>query len=111
RGRVVVTQDRAHHLRRVAQVEVAAAEIARRGQRRVVQVLYVRLAVTVAVGGVARPRARQELHRPQCPRVGGATGLHALDDDLVAGQGAVERRPVDGADRGTARVGGTAVGV
>ena len=61
--RVVVAQDRGHHLRLVAQVEPAAAQVARRGQRRVEHVLHVGLAVAVAVGGVPRPGARQELHR------------------------------------------------
>ncbi|CAG6936278.1 hypothetical protein PICSAR240_04541 [Mycobacterium avium subsp. paratuberculosis] len=102
--RVVVAQDRGQHLRLVAQVEPAAAQVAGGRQGGVEQVLRVGHAVALAVGGVARPGARQELHRPHGARVGDPVAGGALDDDLVAGQGAVQRRAVDRGDRGAARV-------
>ena len=109
--RVVVAQNRGQHLRLVAQVEPAAAQVACGGQRRVEHVLRVGLAVVVAVRGVPRPGSRQELHRTQRSGVDGAAGLVGLHDDLVARQRAVQRRAIDRADGGARGVGRAAVGV
>ncbi|CKR30913.1 Uncharacterised protein [Mycobacterium tuberculosis] len=109
RHRVVVAQERGHDLRRVAQVEPTATQVAGCGQRGVEQVLRVSHTVVIAVGGVPSPSAGQELHWPHRAGVRDAIADAALDDDLVAWQGAVQRWAVDRLDRGAARVGGAAV--
>ena len=100
-----------HHLGLIAQVQPAAAQIARRGQCRVEHVLHVGLAVAVAVGGVARPGARQELHRTHRAGVDDPAGVAAQLDRFVARKRAVQLGSVDGSDRGARGVGGAAVGV
>ena len=80
RHRVVVAQDRGQDLRRVAQVEAAAAQVPGGRQRGVEQVLWIGYAVAVAVGRVPRPGARQELHRPHRARVRRATADAAGGD-------------------------------
>ena len=109
--RVVVPQDRGHHVGLVAQIEPATAQVARRGQGRVEQVLHLGLAVAVTVGGVPRPGTRQELHRAHRPGIGHPLRRPALHDDLVARQRSVQRGPVDGPHSRAAGIGGAAVGV
>ncbi len=99
--RRVVAEDRGPLVARLAKVAAAVAEVARRGERRVVDVVGGRPAVAVAVATGGAPGRGDELHRPDGP-VPDGVAVEAAVVGVVDGRDrahAVQRDAHDGRAR------------